>query len=432
MSLSASRPPVRPASHFSARPDGVADASPLRYGQSDRLSSEVSETAQPFDVEEVSGLDGLRRMAPDWNRLVEEASVADFFQTWEWTESWLEAFCEPERLVVLLVRDGSRLVAALPILGQPGRQWWSGSRFFAAENKQTPRSGLLHTGPVGEAARAVLGHLRRTRRHVSLTFPSCPAGSPVFQGLIETAADLDWGVTTEQRRYSPRLRITTDWARYLGTRPKHVRKEWERKRRRLEEAGQAEFVVVTGGDVARAMDEVLEIERHSWKEDRGTSFTAEGGLDRFYGALARRCAERGWLRLHLLRIDGRPAAFTFAISYAGELLALKTSYDSRLRTASPGIAIMLRAVEHAFSEGMTAFDFLGGSSRWKSEITDDCVEIDDVCLFTRGIPETELRLLKQVHIRPLVRRYLPTLHAVSRRLASRGKKRQELCSEIRP
>ena len=84
---------------------------------------------------------------------------------------------------------------------------------------------------------------------------------------------------------------------------------------------------------------------------------------------------------------------------------------------------MLRAVEDAFSEGMTAFDFLGAASRWKSEITDDCVEIDDVCLFTRGIPETELRLLKQVHIRPLVRRYLPTLHAVSRRLASRGKKR---------
>lgn len=383
----------------------------------------MGEAARPFDVEEVTGLEGLRRLAPDWNRLVAEASAPDFFQTWEWVETWLEAFCEPQRLVVVLVRDGSRLVAALPILGQPARRWWSGSRFFAAANKQTPRSGLLHTGPAGEAVRAVLGHLKRTRRRVSLTFPSCPVGSPVFQGLIETAADLGWGVTSKQVRHSPRLRITTDWASYLGTRPKHVRQEWQRKRRRLEEAGQAEFVVVTGGEVARAMEEVLEIERHSWKEDRGTSFTADTGLDRFYGTLARRCAEQGWLRLHLLRIDGRPAAFTFAISYAGEVLALKTSYDSRLGAVSPGIVLMLRAMEHAFSEGLTVFNLLGGSSRWKSEITDDCVEIDDVCLCTRGIPETEWRLLTEGRIRPLVRRHLPALTGLSRSLASRGKGR---------
>ena len=384
------------------------------------MSRERRETAKPFVVEEVGGLDGLRRLAPDWNRLVEQASVPDFFQTWEWVQSWLEAFCDPDRLVALLVRDGSRLTAALPILGLLPRQWWSGSRFIAPANKQTPQSGLLHTGPAGEAVRAVLDHLKRTRRRVSLTFPSCPAGSPVFQSLIETAAELNWGVITRQTRNAPRLRITTDWASYLGTRPKHVRKEWERKRRRLQEAGQVEFVVVTGGEVARAMDEVLEIERHSWKEDRGTSFTAEEGLDRFYGTLARRCAERGWLRLHLLRIDGRPAAFTFAIAYAGELLALKTSYDSRLRGASPGIVLMLRAVEHAFSEGVTAFNLLGDAARWKSEITDECVEIDDVCLFTRGIPATELELFMRSHVRPLVRRYLPALTARSRSLATKG------------
>ena len=387
------------------------------------MSREGHETAEPFVVEEVSGLDGLRRVAPDWNRLVEQAAVPDFFQTWEWVESWLEAFCEPERLVALLVRDGSRLVAALPVQGLLPRRWWSGSRLLAAANKQTPQSGLLHTGPAGEAVRAVLAHLRSTRRRVSLSFPSCPAGSAVFQGLIETAAALEWGVTTKQMRNSPRLRITTDWAGYLETRPKRVRKEWERKCRRLQEAGRVEFVVVAGEDVARAMDEVLEIERHSWKEDRRTSFTAEQGLAGFYGTLARRCAERGWLRLHLLRIDGRPAAFTFAVAYAGELLALKTSYDSRLRSASPGIVLMLRVMEHAFSEGMTAFNLLGDASRWKSEITDDCVEIDDVCLFTRGIPETELRLFMESHVRPLARRYLPALTAVSRSLATMGERR---------
>jgi CelD/BcsL family acetyltransferase involved in cellulose biosynthesis len=387
------------------------------------LSRAGRETAKPFVVEEVSGLDGLRRVAPDWNRLVEQAAVPDFFQTWEWVESWLEAFCEPERLVALLVRDGSRLVAALPVQGLLPRRWWSGSRLLAAANKQTPQSGLLHTGPAGEAVRAVLAHLRSTRRRVSLTFPSCPAGSAVFQGLIETAAALEWGVTRKQMRNSPRLRITTDWASYLRTRPKHVRKEWERKCRRLQEAGRVEFVVVAGEDVERAMDEVLEIERHSWKEDRRTSFTAEQGLARFYGTLARRCAERGWLRLHLLRIDGRPAAFTFAVSYAGELLALKTSYDSRLRAASPGIVLMLRVMEQAFSEGMTAFNLLGDASRWKSEITDDCVEIDDVCLFTRGIPETELQLFMQSHVRPLARRYLPALTAISRSFATKGERR---------
>jgi len=368
------------------------------------------ERETPLRVDELKGLDELRGYAPEWRGLVAEADTADFFQTWEWTESWLEAFCEPQSLLTLFVRQGPRLVAAVPILEALPRCSAQGRGFSLAANGQSPRSALLHAGALEPVVGAVYSHLRRRAgRPIVFSSPSCAGGSSLFQGLQQAAARNGLGSVARPVRRSPRLAITGTWPDYLKARPSHVRTEWRRKRRRLEAAGKTRFELVTHGGVEAALGDVFEIERHCWKEEQGTSLNSEPGVGDFYRGLARRCAERGWLRLHLLRLDERPVAYTFAVAYAGELLALKTSYDSRLRSASPGIVLMLSALEQAFAEGMTAVDFLGDAARWKAEMASAATELHDVCLFSRGVLKCEVCRQLEVRVRPFVKGRLPML-----------------------
>jgi CelD/BcsL family acetyltransferase involved in cellulose biosynthesis len=368
-----------------------------------------------LSVEEVSEPSALVRYADEWRGLAEHAPEGGFFLSWEWVSTWLECFRGERPLVILLVREGTRLVGVLPLLQERRGFLWRRRCLVGAVNNQSPRAGLLCEGETGLVFRALLDHLRSARRRLRLLLPLHETGSQLSAVLPEAARG--FGLLTRLSRRSPLLRIEGDWDAYLETRSTHVRREWRRKRRRLEERGSLKHRVVTDPrDIAPAMADVLEIERHSWKEDEGTSFTAETALERFYLDLACRCAERGWLRLHLLHLDGKPVAHAFAVLYRSEMLAIKTSYDQRFSELSPGVTLMLTLIERACAEGATAVDFLGAESRWKAEMANDIRTCFDSFIFTRGLPDCEVRWLLERRVKPLLRRHAPVLLAPIRRL----------------
>jgi CelD/BcsL family acetyltransferase involved in cellulose biosynthesis len=366
-------------------------------------------------VEEVREPSALARHADEWRALAERASEGGLFLTWEWVAAWLDHFRGERALVVLFVREGTRLVGVLPLLEERVGFLRSGRRLVGAANSQSPRAGLLCEGETEIVVSALIEHLRSTRRSLRLLLPFHEAESHLAGAL--PAAARGFGVLTRFSRRSPVVRVGQGWDAYLKTRSKQTRRAWQRKRRHLEQGGRSRYRVVTDPkDAASAMTEVFEIERHSWKEDTGTSFTADPALEPFYLDFAERCAARGWLRLHLLYVNDAPVAHVFAARYRGELLAIKSSYDQRFRDLSPGINLMLTFLEQAFAEGVEAVDLLGEEARWKAEMANESRICEDSFVFTRGLPDGEARLLLETWLKPLLRRYVPWIFDLKRRL----------------
>jgi CelD/BcsL family acetyltransferase involved in cellulose biosynthesis len=365
-------------------------------------------------VEEVNDPAALDSLASAWRALAVRATEGGFFLGWEWTSTWLRHFRGARSIALLLVWDATQLVGMLPLLeerrGRPATR-----HLVGAVNNQTPRAGLLCDGDSGPVLRAVLEHLKATRRWVRLVLPLHEADSRLAAELPSAAAGL--GLVTTPSRRSPLLRIGAGWDKYLESRSSQTRREWRRKRRRLEEGSSLRLRLVTEpGEARDAMADVLEIERHSWKQETGTSFTADTGVEGFYLELAEACAARGWLRLHLLYLDGQPVAHAIGVRYRSELLALKTSYDLRFAERSPGVAMMLTLIEQACAEGAAAVDLLGEETRWKAEMANDVRRCFDALVYTRGLPVCEMLALSELWLRPLVRRHTPWLLDVKRRL----------------
>jgi CelD/BcsL family acetyltransferase involved in cellulose biosynthesis len=368
-----------------------------------------------LSVEEVHDSSALPRHADEWRALAERASEGGLFLTWEWVAAWLEHFRGKRPLVVLLVREGTRLVGVLPLLEERMGFWGSGRRLVGAANNQSPRAGVLCEGETEPVLRALLEHLSSTRRSIRLVLPVHEAQSPLAAALKVAAPG--FGLLTRFSRRSPVVRIEQGWDAYVKTRSKQTRRAWQRKRRHLEQGGPLRYRVVTDPkDAAPAMADVFEIERHSWKEDTGTSFTADPALEPFYRDLALGFAARGWLRLHLLYVNEAPVAHVFAARYRGELLAIKASYDQRSHQLSPGINLMLRLIEQAFAEGAEAVDLLGEEARWKAEMANELRICEDSFVFTRGLPDGEARFLLETWLKPVLRRRAPWLFDLKRRL----------------
>jgi CelD/BcsL family acetyltransferase involved in cellulose biosynthesis len=364
-------------------------------------------------------------VAPEWRALQEGALSSEFFQSWEWTSAWLEAFQHARPMKCLLVRDSSRLVGVLPLLSQPLETLRGRSGLGTAANDETPVTGVSCSGQPGPVVRVLLEHLVAARRGLRLVLPRVSIDAPFYAALSSQAPALRLGIVAREARRSQVVNIQGTWEEYLETRSKHTRREWRRKRKRLEEAGRTEVVLVTRlEDVERVLPQIQEIERRSWKEAQGTSFSADQDCQRFYSELARRCAARGWLRLHLLYVDGKPAAHVFGVAYANELLALKTSFDGSLASLSPGVTLMLALLEGAFREGRSAVDFLGVASRWKAEMANAERAYVDVLLFGRGLIDCESYAFVEQHLKPFARARLPRLVALKRKIVDRVAGRQ--------
>ncbi|WNZ11361.1 GNAT family N-acetyltransferase [Streptomyces sp. 11x1] len=74
----------------------------------------------PYTTELVTDARAFAEVAPGWGRLYERCGAATPFQSHAWLHSWWLSYGRPGRLRLVLVREGSELVAAAPLMLRRG------------------------------------------------------------------------------------------------------------------------------------------------------------------------------------------------------------------------------------------------------------------------------------------------------------------------
>ena len=92
-------------------------------------------------------------------------------------------------------------------------------------------------------------------------------------------------------------------------------------------------------------------------------------LRRFYTTLAHRMAERGWLRLHFLTVNGRRIAFGYHVCRGNRLYLLKPGYLPEYAQYSPCTLMCALVLQDAYAKGVKECDFLGVTDPWKAKWT---------------------------------------------------------------
>jgi hypothetical protein len=92
---------------------------------------------------------------------------------------------------------------------------------------------------------------------------------------------------------------------------------------------------------------LLTIERNSWKHANGTSIANEPGTAPLYEAVARAFAVRSALRLWILFQGDVPVAHALGVVDRQCFFLLKNSFDESYRSQSPGSVLVWRAMRAA-------------------------------------------------------------------------------------
>jgi CelD/BcsL family acetyltransferase involved in cellulose biosynthesis len=304
--------------------------------------------------------DRIEPLVDEWEHLARRSEAAPFL--WPgWVSAWWRAFGAGQLQILTVYEDGS-LTGVLPL------RWLRGA-LGSTTNSTTPLFGFVaEKDKAVELLSRALFSLEPRRISLSFMLPT-DAGVSLTLSAAEAAR---YRVFPESIQAAPYVAIDGDWEAYEGGLRRKFRSELRRRRRRLEEEGRLALEICDGKE---RLDELLEegfrVEGSGWKGDYGTSIDSRPVTRRFYTEVARWAADRDWLRLAFLRLDGRALAFDYCLQYNGTHYLLKTGYDPAFGKFAPGMIIRHMMLARAFSEGTTTYDFLGLGSdyAWKREWT---------------------------------------------------------------
>ncbi len=334
-----------------------------------QVAPEPRPTAEPaLRVDTIADAQGLLELQPAWNTLLEEAGVDHPFLSHEWVRTWWECFGAGHELHILVVRDGQRPIAIVPLMRGEGRLY--GLRVRRLEiigNVHTQRFDVISKHRRPEAYRAIWKALMRQKALWDvLVLSHLPAGSPTLTMFTSLAQEDGYLTGMWRSAEAPYIPIEGGWEAYFNHLSPKLRANLRRRGRRLQQSGDVRMEVVgSGQDVVEALEEGLRIEAAGWKGRAGTAIADDEATHRFYSLLARRAAQRGWLRLHFLRVGGRRIAFDFSLFYADKAYLLKPAYDPEFATCSPYSQLLVRILQDHFDRGAKEFDFLGQEDAWK-------------------------------------------------------------------
>lgn len=271
----------------------------------------------------------------------------------EYVQAWARCYAPEATIDVITTRSGGELTGVMPlILHADGR---------ATGMAEAEDFGIVATG-AQTAARVAASALERKARPFVLSPISGDAAA--VGALTEAAGESGHKISTRMVADRPMVDTVGAWDDYWADRGGKLRGEVRRLRRRLEEAGDlSEDPGVEIEDLEALLAECMELEASGWKGDEGSALAQRENERDLYMSLARWSAERGWLRVPTLRLDGAPIAFQFNIEAHGVKYGLKMGYERELRKFAPGMLMLATEIERAFGDpAITLYDLEGDMS----------------------------------------------------------------------
>jgi CelD/BcsL family acetyltransferase involved in cellulose biosynthesis len=304
----------------------------------------------------------LEALAADWRTLIDPAHPGAPFRSYPWVSAWWRhaaAGLEPH---VLVARERGRghPVALLPLYLEPTFLGGRRLRVMADDIVGSDYVGIAARGAdEPRAARAFAAHIA-ARRFDDVYVDGLLAGDP----LAATLAPLPRATVTP-RYLCPRVVTRGSFDAYLAALPDGTGPQWRRRRRWLER--QPGFAIDTLADpqtVEDGLELLLHLHHARWAE--GSEAIDGERVERFHREALRGLARMGWVRIHVLRVGGEPAAALYGFRHGDRFAFYQAGRDPRWRARAVGTVLLGAVIERCFTEGLAEFDFLRGDEAYKS------------------------------------------------------------------
>lgn len=233
----------------------------------------------------------------------------------------------------------------------------------ALANFYTPLFAPLNAEHLDERALTrQFRRLRQQRQTAELRLAPLDPQASFFAQARRALAAAGW-ITSDYFCFGNwRLDLDTQgFQAYWAQRPSKLRNTARRARQRLDADPGFRLDIITGGPALQAaVDAFVSVYRRSWKQPEA--------WPRFIPALCPLAAERGWLRLGVLELDGQAVASQLWLVSGGCAYIVKLAYDRAYASRTVGTVLSAHMMEHVIDhDHVSRIDYLIGDDAYKRD-----------------------------------------------------------------
>lgn len=331
-------------------------------------------------VETIGENSAFAALKHEWNELLQSSDSDGLFLTWEWLYTWWRHLAGDRRLSILVVRRGGVLVALAPCcVSSPSLAHrrllpvlqWLGSGNVGSDYLDV----IVRRGYEDEAQHALSSCLARER--LVLNWTQLQRGACQAAGVVSALAENGWSVAEAGTNTCPFIPLFgKSWDSYLASLGTEHRYNFQRKWKRLNRDYSVSFEQAsTPRQCSESIDLVIAQHNLRWRDRGGSDAFHTPSLVEFHREFSQVALERGWLRLYVLRLDGKPAASLYGFLYRRTFYFYQSGLDATYDKYSAGLVTMGLAIKSAIEERAEEYDLLHGNEAYKSHWSRDSREL---------------------------------------------------------
>jgi CelD/BcsL family acetyltransferase involved in cellulose biosynthesis len=198
-------------------------------------------------------------------------------------------------------------------------------------------------------------------------------GGCLAAGVASTLGENGWNVADAATNTCPFIPLAgRSWESYLATLGAEHRYNFHRKWKRLNRDYAVQFEQVRAPAQCReSLGLVISQHNLRWRDRGGSDAFNTPELVAFHREFSGLALDRGWLRLYVLRLDGKPAACLYGFLYRRTFYFYQSGFDATYDKHSVGLVTMGLAIKSAIEEGTKEYDLLHGAEAYKSHWSRD-------------------------------------------------------------
>jgi CelD/BcsL family acetyltransferase involved in cellulose biosynthesis len=314
------------------------------------------------EIRDVAEWDGC---ADDWRRITAESPRATVFQSWEWTRAWWDHFGGGARRlwVLAFVEDGTTVGFAplfLPPIWTPLRT----ARFLGTG--ASDYGDLIALPEREDAVRAAFwGFLSEHRgRWDQLDLQQIRPEAVL--AASEAALPQTVRVQIWPGENCPFLPLPGDWETFRKGLGKKLRGNIGYYERALAKVYEVEMRLATPESLGEDMAALFDLHQRRWNKRWMPGAFATRRARAFHRDVAARLLGAGFLRLHLVALDGETQAALYCYQFNRRCAYYQGGFEPSLARLSIGTVLTAHAIRHAIeADGAGEFDFLRGDEPYK-------------------------------------------------------------------
>ncbi len=190
-----------------------------------------------------------------------------------------------------------------------------------------------------------------------------------------------WLTLVERQHASPVVSMEDSHRVYERRLGKNVRQRARRLERKLVREESAHFVVARPTSDPELFERCLELEAAGWKGRSATAILSHPATETFSRAVAR----RGDAHIFALEAADALLAFALCLQHRDRLFLLKTAYDERYWSVSPGLVLHAATIRFCHETCFAAYELLGSADPWKLRLANDVRPISRLVADRRSV-----------------------------------------------